>query len=75
MDIRVARVHCRGNARGNESRSAAGQTGISAVYAFNVDSVPSPRESEFGFRSPIVPHLRRLFQFYEEWLSAMRLEL
>ena len=57
------------------------------MYAFDVDNAPSPGESEFGFRSPIglhvvqaewIPQNRADLQrskFYEEWLSAMRLEL
>ena len=57
------------------------------MYASNVDNVPSPRESEFGFRSPIGLHVGQAecipqnwadiqkSEFYKEWLSGIRLEL
>ena len=57
------------------------------MYAFLADNAPFPGESEFGSRSPIGLHVGQAecipqnwskikkFEFYEEWLSAMRLEL
>ena len=57
------------------------------IHAFNVDNAPSSGESEFGFRSPIGLHVGQVkgipqnwvdiqkTEFYEEWLSATRLQL
>ena len=57
------------------------------MYAFNVANASSPGEFEFGFRSRIGLHVDQAeripqnwadiqkSEFYEEWLSAMRLEL
>ena len=63
------------------------ETVLEATYAFNVDNASSPREFEFGFRSPIGLHMGQAesipqnwayihkSEFYEEWLNDMRLEL
>ena len=89
VDGRIARLDCRENGWGNESRHAAGQTGPvrEEMYAFNVNNAPSPRELEFGFRSPIGLHAGQAesipqnwadiqkSEFWKEWLSATRLEL
>ena len=57
------------------------------MYAFNVANASSPGEFECGFRSPIGLHVGQAesvpqtwadiqkSEFYEEWLSAMRLDL
>ena len=57
------------------------------MHAFNVANASSPREFEFGFRSPIGLHVGQVenipqswadvqkSEFYEEWLNAVRLEL
>ena len=57
---RIARVDCRESARGHESKRVTNQAETSAreeMYAFNVDNVSSPGESEFGFSSPIGLHV------------------
>ena len=76
-----------GRTRG-ETRAGAPLAKLESVreemYAFNVANASSPREFEFGFRSPIGLHVGQAesipqnwadiqkSEFYEEWLNELR---